>query len=332
MIRADSIKIKAPIDSVIDCNLEYFSNKIEKASNSIITDTYEAKQIDFGINRISIEHKRDSVIIEASAKALKQDYSNGINKDNFGQFIDSINNTNRVKLDTDLVYNNGELLRVDVTDNVKLNYNGDVLNDLSLLPLPNKYEITPYQRKENRGLVLKGKQSSFKERMILYDKTIELKSTRYGRQFLDSFDSAQMLEEFEGTLRVENNFTQLRKIREYLGSTNVKEALTSNNKPNLMVFNKITRSADTEVLYLFDRYEGMSIKKSIELRGIEGIIKDAKYNWSYLELWLKTKSPSNYRRERKKFKQIYNEMLNEKQKDSDISIVKMFSEALSKVA
>jgi hypothetical protein len=334
MIRLDSIKILAPIQALNDVDFSAF-NHTQKSQKGIKTsDVYSADNLNFGVNRIAIDNKANNVTLEVSAKALKNDYSEGININTFEQLIDSINTTKIVKLDAGVIYNAGELLKCDVTDNVKVDYSGqNFYSDIAAIPLPNKYEITSYNRRTNKGVVFAGKQKSFKERLILYDKIIELHSNRKGKDFLNSIDKAKVFKDFKNTVRTETNFTQLRKIREYLGSNKIQDVLSSDAKVNYKVFDKITKQANTEVLHLFDQYEGMTLKEIINRKGIERIITDAAFNWQFIDLFLLKKvGTDNHRRERQKFRKIYNELQAGTTFQNNTTIITMFLDALSKVA
>jgi len=335
MLRLDSIKILAPFTSVKDYNYDSF-NHSEKSTKGIKTsDLLSVDNLDFGINRIAIDNKANNITLEVSAKALKNDYAEGINLNTYEQLISNINkHSNIIQLDAGVIYNEGQLLKADVTDNVKIDYNGpNFYVDIAAIPLPNKYEITQYNRKSNIGVVFSGKQKSFKERLIVYDKLIELYSNRKGKDFLNSINNQKVFKDFHGTIRTEANFTQLRKIREYIGSNQLSDVLSSDAKVNYNVFKKITKQANTEVLYLFDRYEGMRLKDIIYKVGVEGIIKDASYNWQFIDMFLLKKvGKNNYRRERKKFQKVFNELKNPIAVDSEKTIINMFLDALSKVA
>ena len=74
----------------------------------------------------------------------------------------------------------------------------------------------------------------------------------------------------------------------------------------------------------------MSIREIIRLEGIKGIIKNANNNWAFIDQFLKQKAPNNYRKQRKEFRKVYNEM-NTKTTSGE-SIIKLFSDALAKVA
>jgi hypothetical protein len=273
------------------------------------------------------------VILEVSAKALKNDYSEGININTFEQLIDNLNKSNVVKLDASVIYNEGKLLRADVTDNVKFDtYQGkNFYTDMACIPLPNKYDITSYNRVKNLGLVFKGKQKSFKERQIFYDKITELVSNKNGKAFLNSINTSKVFKDFKNTIRTEGNFNQLKTIRKYIGSNELSDVLCSNAKVNYDLFKKITKQADSEVLQIFDKYEGMKLSAIIDDIGRKGLIKEANYNWQYIEAYLKHKVPGNYRREIQKFKQKYNE-LKTQNNSMDATIIDLFLDALSKVA
>ena len=339
MIRLDSIKILAPTDCLVDYDNNSFKASKDIERGVIVKDSLTANNINFGFNRFVIDSKADNVVFEVSAKALKNDYSEGININTFNQLIDNLNRTNVVKLDASVIYNEGKLLRADVTDNVKFDaYKGsNFYTDMACIPLPNKYDITSYNRVKNLGLVFKGKQKSFKERQIFYDKITELVSNKNGKAFLNSIDTHKVFKDFKNTIRTEGNFNQLKTIRKYIGSNELSDVLSSNAKVNYELFKKITKQADPEVLQLFNRYEGMKLKDVVQRRGIEGIIQDAGYNWQYLELWLKNMSPNNYRRTSDRgvgiplFKKIFNE-LKAKNNNVDATIIDLFLDALSNVA
>lgn len=333
MLRLDSIKILAPIEAIKDFHNNSFTHSAKSKGGVKVSDVLSVDNLHFGINRVAIDNKANNITLDVSAKALKSNYAEGININTYEQLIDNINKTNIVNLNAEVIYGKGQLLKADVTDNVIFNdYKGsNFYSDISLIPLPNKYEITQYNRRTNKGVVFSGKQKSFKERQIMYDKIVELFSNRKGKAFMHSIDSNKVVKDFKNSIRVETNFTQLRKIREYIGSNQIDDVLSSEKKVNYDVFNKITKQANTEILYLFDRYEGMTLKETINRVGIEGIIKNAQFNWQFIDMFLKNKVPSNYRRARKKFQEVFNE-LQSKEKRADTTIIKLFLNALSKVA
>ena len=340
MLRLDSIKILAPMDTLIEYDTKHFKEKKEVENGLLMSDTLTTQNIDFGFNRFVIDKKANNLVIEVSAKLLKDDYAQGINIDTFEQVISNINASKRVKIDASMIYSKGQLLRADVTDNIKMDtYKGsDLYTDLACIPLQPKYDITPYGKATaNRtGLVFKGKQKTFKERVILYDKSIELQSTALGNAFLNSINRSKLLNSFKHTYRVEGNFTQLKTIRKYIGSNQLSDVLASNEKVNYKLFKKITSSANINTLTLFDKYEGMTWRAIIQRQGIEGIIKSAEYNWQYIELLIKKHTGSNYRRERIKFKSVFNELIKSQLKHSDIktntSVIDLFLTELLNVA
>lgn len=334
MLRLDSIKILAPMEAIKDYSIDSFNHTQKSTAGIQTSDILTIDNIDFGISRIAIDNKANNMTFEVSAKALKSDYASGININTFDQLIDNINKKKLIKLDASVIYNEGQLLKADVTDNVKFDYEGkNVFQDLACIPLPNKYEITQYGTNNNQGLVFAGKQKSFKERIIFYNKLIELRSNKKGKDFLNSIDKDKVYNDFKNTIRTETNFTQLRKIREYIGSNKLIDVLNSDEKVNYQVFKKITKQANTEILYLFDRYEGMKLREIINRVGIEGIIKDADFNWQYLDMFLLKKvGKNNHRRERNKFKKIFNELQSKQNNTPHTTIVELFLDALSKVA
>jgi hypothetical protein len=74
---------------------------------------------------------------------------------------------------------------------------------------------------------------------------------------------------------------------------------------------EIKNNNNLQSLTLFDKYEGMTWRAIKERQGIEGIIKLAEYNWEYIELLIRKYNGDNYRRERIKFKKVFNELITE---------------------
>jgi hypothetical protein len=332
MVKLDSIKIKAPNHVLNGFNSDLLERDTKHSKGVLIKDISQIKSIDFGFNSFSLNNLTNDFIIELSAKILKSDYADGINQNNFDRVVDAINKNKFLNINIDAFYNSAELLRADVTDNIKLDYKGNFYSDISAIPLPNKYEITSYNITRNNGVVFKGKQSSFKERQIIYNKLIELNSVKSGKQFLNSVNKNKIYKDFKDTIRVEGNFTEFKKMRQYIGSNKLSDVLQSNEKPNYKLWQKITKHTDAEILYLFDRYEGMNIREVIRRRGLEGIITDAKFNWQYIELWLKNKTPKTYRIHRKEFRKIYLELQLKQNRANGKHIIQLFSDALLKVA
>ena len=60
-----------------------------------------------GLNRISIDKLSNTTTIEVSAKILKQNYIEGINKNTINEVIDNINSHNIVKFNTNNFIKNG---------------------------------------------------------------------------------------------------------------------------------------------------------------------------------------------------------------------------------
>jgi hypothetical protein len=332
MVKLDSIKIKAPIHVLNGFNSDLLERDTKMFKGVLIKDISEIKSIDFGFNNFSVNHLKNDFIIELSAKILKSDYAEGISLNNFDRIVNTINKNKFLNINLNDFYNSAELLRADVTDNIKIDYKGNFYSDISAIPLPNKYEITPYNTTKNKGVVFKGKQTSLKERQIIYNKLIELNSVKSGKRFMDSVNKNKIYNDFKDTIRVEGNFTSFETMRKYIGSNKLSDVLQSNEKVNYKLWQKITKHTDAEVLYLFDAYEGMSLREVIRRRGLEGIITDAKFNWQYIELWLKNKTPKTYRIHRKEFRKIYLELQLKQNRANGKHIIQLFSDALLKVA
>lgn len=331
MVRLDSILIKAPADVITSINTDLFEHKQLRKGDNILSDDYSINRVDVGIKQIRLDAKTNDLYIDCSAKNLKRDYVEGINKNTFTQIVENINRVGVMTIDTNSLYDSASILRADVTDNVNLGYdNKTIVEALSLVPLSSKYDVSPYMQKRNLGIVYKGKQKSFKERQIFYDKFIDLNFSGHNKELRQIVPMDKYHSDFKDTIRVETNLTSFALIRKYLGSTDLKKILENDTRTNATVFKKITSSADNQVQTLFSEYEAMTIREIIRLEGIKGIIKNANYDWQFIDRFLKVKTPNNYRKTRIEFKKYYNQMTQQLHKS--ISIVGLLQSELSKVA
>jgi hypothetical protein len=332
MIRLDSIKIKASAESLQSID---FSRMINKSSSTneglIISDIWQNhKKVDIGIKSIQYNKLEDSLIVEASAKILKNEYIEGINKNTIERVIQEINNTGIIQLNSERFIHSSDFLSCDVTDNILMN-DAEIFKKLGKIPLQNKYEITPYNTKSNEGIVFKGKQKSFKERMIFYNKLVELMCSPTNKDFRGII-SPSTIAQFKGIVRVENNLTSFKKIREYLNIPNQKliNVLNSPEKVNYSIFNKITKGTSPETMRLFTQYEGMMFSEILKIEGYKGIFSSCGYEWATIEQFLKTHNKGNYHRDKHQAIELYNQL--SKDKKPILNIVQTFSEALYNVA
>jgi hypothetical protein len=332
MIRLDSNKIKCPIEALNGFDYSRLVHTPEYNSNGeTLTDVWKTKgKVDLGIKSISINKKEDTFILETSAKALRGNYIEGININTLDQFIDKVNEANILDINKDRFYKYSQILSADVTDNIKID-DPSIYNKLLRIPLPNKYEVTGYSTAKNEGVVFKGKQKSFKERQIFYNKFIELYTPK-NKDIRAIINASDLEKQFKDIVRVEGNLTQLSKIREYASTDNtLKSVLSSDQKINYKLFSKITKQADVQLITLFNEYEGMKFTEIEKHIGMVGIIDKCHYEWQYIEQFLRVHNPLNYRRVRPNYKKLYASLISKKNK-IDLSVVDMFKQLLMEAA
>ena len=264
-----------------------------------------------GLNRISIDKLSNTTTIEVSAKILKQNYIEGINKNTINEVIDNINSHNIVKFNTNNLIDNATLLRMDITDNVKIKLLDRTIlyKTLSTIPLPKIIQTTLNNTKQNLGVTWKGTQKSLKDRMICYDKAIHLKFKDKSLHKTDYCN--KVMNDFKDVARFEQNLTALDKIRGYYKTNNLKDVLISDVKANYLKFDKMTR--DNKELVLFDdEFYGMNFKQIRNRLGDERIIDMHNLDWNRILNFIKIHNKNNWHRYQKELKDVFNKMQQKK--------------------
>jgi len=217
MVNLDSIKIlvhNGCINSLAtrgEC-----LNKYDKLGELIIDKIDYDKLGDRGLNRISIDNLKNTTTIEVSAKILGKDYIQGINKNTIEQVIQTINDKNYVKFNDKSFIDNATLLRMDVTDNVKMQLLDRTIlyKTLSTIPLPKVIQTTLWNTKQNLGVCWKGTQTSLKDRIIAYDKSIHLKFKDKSLHKTDYCN--KVMNDFKDVIRFEQNLVSLEAIISFM--------------------------------------------------------------------------------------------------------------------
>jgi len=262
---------------------------------------YNCKNPELGIQKIELNETSNKVILQGSAKVLRDDYYQGINTNTWGRVIDSYNNTGLINLDPVEVFNNAELFSVDISDNLKMEHHpSKYIETLKLLNVNERYHVTDFRNrgKKVNGITFQGKQRTFKERQIMYEKLAEILTIPELRKYAG---------EYSNVLRVEMNLQQLRRISHYFGSNKLCDVLTSENNANYQLFEKINSKASVEVLKLFKESEGMTLSTFEKQVGRETIIE--KYcleNWDTVNDFIRSKQKSrNPSRKKKEYRETY---------------------------
>jgi len=283
MIRLDRIKLSIGSDAITGIDTDRMKLNQETIPGNGVLLSEELSTVNspgIGIKRIRYDKIKQEAIIEVSGKVLRDQYFELINKNTIERVFSEINKCSPVTFDPGKAIDTAMVLTMDCTDNLKVsNDPADYLTALNQIRIDERYNLTKYKEPGNKGLVITGKQKSFKERQIFYIKLLDL----YRDKVLNNeWYYQQLIREHSNVLRVESNLMSFAKIREYAGgSTKLKEILASQERPNLMLFEKITKRNVDFQLYLelqTGKYAGMTLHKLEKQKGMEEIIRECNYD------------------------------------------------------
>ena len=318
MANLDSIKILAPFSSIDNYNKQIYIDKLESDSDSVATSQKTVLRYSntIGLKSISIDRIKESVVVEMSAKVLLNDYSRGLNINTISDAIGNINKGNEITFNSTFL-DTAEILRADVTDNIKPNqYTDKFYSTLSSIPIAQKYHVDLYNRKNNLGIVFKGNQKTIRDRMIIYDKCTDIANDKRFAKFVNTH---KILNDFKGVARVESNHSQFKQLNKFYNSRNLVDVLNSDLKLNHNIFSRITARAESIELSLFSEFEGKKWNDILKYIGYKGLIEMFDYDIKSIELFLIKFSPHNYRKYRKELNQHYMEL--QSKKGCDYSII-----------
>lgn len=288
MVTLDSNKIEAPISVLRYFNQDKAVQSIQQKEGEVLSDKYAINGISPGFNYFEVNTKKQTVILGTSAKILKDDYLKGINKNSIEQVLDEVNRQGKGILEVDPfeVVNEGRFLSVDATNNLEIDLHPlKYLDALHSYKVNTRYKVDYNNTKDNQGIVFSGIQKSFKERLIIYNKFIELTNKHENRPFLESVKNVpRLLNTCKSILRVESNNVQLRKIRERFNipNTGVLNVLESPSNPNYNLVMKIVKGS--EQLSLFDELDGFkSFNQFEKFKGQQTIIRECNFDLEFIE-------------------------------------------------
>jgi hypothetical protein len=228
----------------------------------------------------NIEVTTNNLLIELSAKILKENYYEGINKNTVSQMVDNINGCKSIKLNTNKFLDSAKVLRCDVTDNLKVKNNvNDYLSLLNTYKVNSDYLVSFYNRKAGSSIVFDRNVKSYKERLTLYDKEKEIYRDK---ELIKLFDQ-EALNRFNNVLRCEQNIVSFSKIREklHINSIDLKDVLNSKELVNYNTFTNITK--ENKALTLFNSYKDKDLKYIIRLYGMRFFIELFEYDFSLIK-------------------------------------------------
>lgn len=305
-MRIDSNSIQVPFEAINHIDTTYLTHQTQVKNNQVIKDIHSIGSYDLpvGLGGISIDNNRQVVNISGSAKLLGENYLNGINKNTFAQYIDTINQLGIVELDVYKTFELGIYHKIDTTNNIDMglvydldNEWSNILGYLTIAKMNDRFDIDDYDKKHNQGITYKGNQQE-KNRLIIYRKYLDLSKTTdkkgiSNKQFFATIKNPiKFLESTKNILRVETNHTTHRsiKLRHNVGSNTIMDVLTNGVNYNPYMLDKITQPhRQNQLLMVFNEYDpnNHSIQDVIQLEGIKNIIRSANYDESTLKKFVK---------------------------------------------
>ena len=281
MIRLDSCKFLTDFEVIEDIKLQHFDSEIKvNGANELLKQKRVLSSNYKIIGLKNIEVTTNNLIIELSAKILKENYYEGINKNTVSQMVDNINGCKSIKLNTNKFLDSAKVLRCDVTDNLKVKNNvNDYLSLLNTYKVNSDYLVSFYNRKAGSSIVFDRNVKSYKERLTLYDKEKEIYRDK---ELIKLFDQ-EALNRFNNVLRCEQNIVSFSKIREklHINSIDLKDVLNSKELVNYNTFTNITK--ENKALTLFNSYKDKDLKYIIRLYGMRFIIEECEYDFSLIK-------------------------------------------------
>jgi len=317
LIRIDSIRIEGPANVLKDIDKTRFCTKQSFDSDGVILSdklNIEGKNINrSGLNSIQFDNRKQTLTVALSSKILAENYYELININTIDQVFDTINKTGIVSIDKSKL-DDFAIHMVDFTTNIKGSHKpNDYIQALQLMSLNSRYKVDLYKGKNDdkhkTGIVFTGRQSSFKERCIMYEKITEIVKDK---NFISGLKSPlQVINQFSNVLRIENNVCQHRKIREYTNTQNTLISVLNSQAvlPNYKLFQKIKNLSGVQTdLFSFD--PDMKLLQIEKIYGQQTIIKELCFDFGLIKDFISKHVKGNISGYVRQYRQIANDLLN----------------------
>jgi len=242
LIKLDKIKIVSSIDYIKIIDENRFD--IYCKENDIVS--YKFTQIQPYLLYVEANIKNQELIVEFTGKLLKDDYPSLINIDNIKDCLLSINELGFSLLDVDNILISGEVVKVDVTQDVPYPDCGE-LTKMIQANISNFRKYLPRIINRNFTIEKNVVTKSYKCRLTVYDKNKELKRVENKLFLSQLLDKQKLLNYFEGKVRFEMNLNSKEQIRKALHITDlsVDSVLSANVNPIWEFLDQILVNADS---------------------------------------------------------------------------------------
>ncbi len=311
--RVDSMDISIPSDLVTITNQDKFQRQ-SVLHGELLAESFSGNRFP-GLNGITVGYSTgNNTLVKVSAKLMGNDYSEGINKNNIEKAFDTIKKFGSIDFNNDEVYNSAQVRSVDVFKNVKVNPEYGVSRYVDALKTraipPNRIDKTAKWGK--KSVVWKRNVSSYKERMIAYDKVMELMKYK-NKDFLMLHDKAKIMADYENVLRFETNTGSkgaLKKIRERFNTqdNNLSSVLESESNVLWSIYERMVSEENNGQLNIWDNHDTSQFQSWSDAKdeiGLRTIIEMFDGNYDSIRAYMMRfySEGSNPTREIKKIKQ-----------------------------
>ena len=242
MIRLDKIKIVSSIDHIKIIDKNRFD--IHCKENDIVS--YKFTQLQPFLLYVEANIKNQELIIEFTGKILRDNYPSLINQSNIKNCLLSINEIGFCLLDVDNFLISGEVVKVDVTQDVPYPDCRE-LTKMIQTNISNFRKYLPRIINGNFTIEKNVVTKSHKCRLTIYDKNKEIGRAE-NRLFLSQLsDKQKLLNYFEGKVRFEMNLNSKEQIRKALHITDLsfESVLNANVNPIWEFLDQILVDADS---------------------------------------------------------------------------------------
>jgi hypothetical protein len=300
MVRIDSNKVRLPLDCLKTWNKDSFIDTIKNKGGNELSRKYRVDNIKPGLKSIEINPTQNTVIIESSAKILRDSYLDGINLNTVENWVNEINTTNLIHIFPEGI-SQAEYLTADVTQNIKWNKTSfsDLFYSLQLSCINQKYKSELWNKKNNQGLAFTGNQTTLKSRLILYNKYLDLITNKPNKELLKLCNNPnKLINSAKEIIRVEQNTTTFKSLRKRFNihDNNLLSVLGSNENPNYKLLDSITTLHSLEQMELFARYKDsdLTIGAIVRMEGMRNIIEKCAMDLNLVQSFLKSIDSKNW--------------------------------------
>jgi len=239
-----------------------------------------------GVNNLKIDEKKN-ILLELSAKVLKERYAEGINRNTISQVFVNINEYKIIEfniprsIEKAIIRKRADIFYdYEITDSINI-----YLNEMRLVSNRNKY----FPKKYGTGLFFETYFDSNHRKLKVYDKEVEylLPRNELIRKYCPK-------EKFKNKMRIELSLKGLGKIREefevFSGDVRL---ITLLNSPKNVLYKHFNLVLTTDKLYTVPRdifSPKVSINETLSELGRQKLLEETRYDLSTVKRILKSKS------------------------------------------